>query len=83
MNNRELVVEELEALQQLKSSRGWETLTSRMKAQADAQLGYMRNATSADMLLKHTYTYMALTDLIEAPNVLIRTLAQQLQNTKK
>lgn len=81
-NNEQRTVE-LEALQSLVHHPGWEALTRRMQAQADVQLGAMRNATSSDQLLKHTYTYMAITDMIAAPGVLIKTLAQQLQATKK
>lgn len=81
--NREQIVQELEALQGLVNHPGWEVLKTRIKAQADSQLGAMRNSSTSDVLLRHTYTYMAMTDLIEAPAVLIRTLAQLLQNTKK
>lgn len=80
---REKAKLDLEALQGLVRHPGWQLLSDRIKAQAAQQLAAMRNAPTQDALLKHTYTYIALADLPDAPEVLIKTLAQSLQLTKK
>lgn len=82
-NNREIVVQELEAYQSLVQHPGWELLAKRIRATAEESLRQMKGAQSQDMLLKHTYTYMAQLDMLESPAMLIRVLAQQLQTTKK
>lgn len=81
--NRELATQQLEALQGLLRHPGWEVLGGRVRAMAETQLAAMRNAKNSDELLRHTYTYMAFKDLLDAPEMLARTLAQQLQSTQK
>jgi hypothetical protein len=78
-----LLREQIEDLMALASSPGWKYLTARIKGQCDAQMQTMRNAKSQEELLKATYTYLALHDLPEAPEMLIRVLTQQLPPTKK
>lgn len=77
---------QLEALQSLLHHPGWAIVTDQMKRNAASQMALMRNATSQDLLLKHTYTYMAVQDLLEVPSLLMKPLVQQLQaltNTRK
>lgn len=77
---------QLEALQSLLHHPGWVIVTEQAKKTAAQQMSLMRNAPSQDELLKHTYTYMAVTDLLEVPSLLMKPLVQQLQaltNTRK
>ncbi len=83
MTNQEQIVEQLEALQQLHSSRGWAVLRDILKAKAGVELQAMRKATDAHVLNKHTHTYLALLEVTELPEVLVKTLTQQLQATRK
>lgn len=50
---------------------GWEMLSSRMKKVADASLQGMRNYKTQDDLHKHTFTYLANLDMVEAPRLLL------------
>lgn len=77
---------QLEALQSLLHHPGWAIVTEQAKKTAAQQMSLMRNAPNQDALLKHTYTYMAVTDLLEVPSLLMKPLVQQLQaltNTRK
>lgn len=82
-SNRELVIQEVEALQGLLRHPGWDILARQIKASADVAMQSMRNAPTQDELLKHTYTYIALADLPTAPEVMIKHREQILQLTKK
>jgi hypothetical protein len=73
----------LEALMALNKHPGWALLVEHLKARAENEMSAMRNSPSQDDLLKHTYTYMALADLPNAPALLASVLQMKLQSTKK
>ncbi len=66
--------QDIEALQELAHSRGWRFLKDRLRKAADHELTRMKAAVVQDALLKHTYTYIALTDLIDSPEALLKAL---------
>ena len=70
---------QLEALQSLLHHPGWQIISERMRMNAAAQMAAMCNAPDQDTLLKHAYTFMAVQDLLEVPNLLMKPLVQQLQ----
>lgn len=72
----------LEALQHLANHPGWQVLLAHLKGRSDSEMAQMRNAKSQDELLKHTYTYMALADLPNAPALLAGVLKMKLQEHK-
>lgn len=80
---RNSLQEQIEALQSLLTHPGWNILCKRIRAQADQHMTNMKMATSQESLLKATYTYLALHDLPEAPETMLRVLTQQLQTTRK
>lgn len=83
MNNRQLLEQEAEALQSLLHHPGWEYVMKRMRVKADTAMQGMRGAKTQDDLLKHTYTYLAVTELVNDPADHLKHVAQILQSTKK
>lgn len=74
---------QLEALMALDKHPGWLMLVDHLKKRSDMEMSAMRNAKTQDELLKHTYTYMALADLPNAPKLLGSVLQQHLTTNKK
>lgn len=70
---------QLEALQSLVRHPGWQIVVQQARRNIEASLAKMRNAKDSDELLKHTYTYMAVHDLLEVPDLLMKPLILQLQ----
>lgn len=83
MSAHDDAVMQLEALQSLISHPGWHIIADQIKRTADSEFSKMRNAAVQDELLRHTYTYMALLDLLKVPELLMKPLVMQLQLTKK
>lgn len=77
------LLQELEALQSLSHHPGWRIVSDQLKKKTAQELSLMQSATSQEVLLKHTYTYMAFADLPNLPAVLAGVLANQLQSRKK
>ena len=73
------IVMQFEALQSLLQHPGWHLLKDQMGRTAAQALSEMRNAKCQDDLLKATYTYMAVTDMQSAPEVMMKPLHQYLQ----
>lgn len=82
MTSRDIEIQ-LEALMALDKHPGWLMLVDHLKKRSDMEMSAMRNAKSQDELLKHTYTYMALADLPNAPKLLGSVLQQHLTSHKK
>ena len=80
---KEDIVMQFEALQSLLNHPGWHLLRDQMGRTAADQLARMRNAPTQDDLLKATYTYMAVTDMQAAPEVMMKPLHQYLQALSK
>ncbi len=74
---------QFEALQSLLQHPGWHILHDQMGRNAASAMAQMRNAKGPDELLKHTYTYMAVTDMMTAPDVMMKPLLQFLQVLNK
>lgn len=74
---------QLEALQSLLQSPGWQILSDQIRRTAASQMDKMRNAASQESLLRHTYTFMALQDVLAVPDLLMKPLVMQLQLLKK
>lgn len=83
MSSPESLAQDIEALQSLVRHPGWQFMIKQISNRKEFAMNSMRNAPTQDQLLKHTYTYMALADLAEAPDMLIKTFTQQLQALKK
>lgn len=64
----------LAMLKDLLEHDGWKLLEAQVRKTAADQFTKMRNAGSQDDLLKHTYTYMAMLDLLDSPHLLIKVL---------
>ena len=71
---------QVEAYQLLVDNPGWQLLKATIQARADEALKKMRNADSGDMVLKHTYEFLALKDLPEAPSVILQLLKSKLES---
>ncbi len=80
---KEDIVMQFEALQSLLQHPGWHLLQDQMRRNAAQALSQMRNAKTQDDLLKHTYTYMAVSDMMTAPDVMMQPLHQYLQALNK
>lgn len=80
---RQELEQTIEALQSLEHHPGWAIITAQLKRRADHEMVQMRNSTTQDSLLKHTYTYMALSDLPQAPRLLLEAMTRQLQSQTK
>lgn len=74
-----LLTEQVEALQSLSTHPGWEILCKHLKGRTDVLMTEMKSAPSQEVMLKATYTYLALHDLPAAPAMMLQVLTQQLQ----
>lgn len=82
MNKQDMTLQ-LEALQQLVQSPGWQLLEQSARKQADNALALMRNAKTNDELVRASITYMAINDVMAAPNTLMKVLVQNLEVLNK
>ena len=73
----------LEALTALNKHPGSALSLEHTKPRTENDRSTLRHSRSQDDLLKHTYTYMALADLPNAPALLASVLQMKLQSTKK
>lgn len=80
---KEDILMQFEALQSLLQHPGWHLLQDQMRRNANVALAEMRNAKTQEDLLRHTYTYMAVTDMVSAPDVMMKPLHQYLQALNK
>ncbi len=78
---------EIATLRDFLKHPGWDLLSSRMRKVADSALTGMRNYKTQDDLHKHTFTYLANLDMIEAPKLLLThaeaRLKMELDKSKK
>lgn len=78
-----MTLDELEkradAFESLMRHPGWQLLCEELRKQSEVQLSHMRGAQTSDALLRHTLTYMALTDLPKSPELFATLARQQLQ----
>lgn len=77
------VEHQIEALQGLIRSPGWKFLEGHIERRASQMMSEMRNAPNQDALLKSTYTYIALKDVLTAPEVMLKPLVMTLQTLTK
>lgn len=71
---------QVEAYQLLLDNPGWQLFKRHVQARASEALKNMKLATTSDMLLKHTYEFLALRDLPEAPEQLFQHLSTKLNS---
>lgn len=83
MTAKQQLEQEIEDYESLVHHPGWERLVARIKGNADTQMSKMRNAPSQEELLKATYTYLALHDLPQVPEVILTALRAQLTRLPK
>lgn len=83
MAQKDDILMQFEALQSLLQHPGWHLLQDQMRKVSQAELAKMRNAPNQDALLRATYTYMAVTDMMSAPDVMMKPLHQYLQALNK
>lgn len=83
MAQKDDILMQFEALQGLLQHPGWHLLQDQMRKTAASELAKMRNADNQDAMLKATYTYIAVTDMMSAPDVMMKPLHQYLQALNK
>jgi len=76
VDDRELL---LDAVERLLSSPGWTLVKAELEKKAAVALAGMASSKDSHDLARHTFTYMALKDTVNVPELLKNTLAQQLQ----
>lgn len=74
---------QLEALQSLLQHPGWHIIEARIRGDLAQALARMKESKSSDELLRHTYTYIALGEILKTPELLMKPLVMTLTVSKK
>lgn len=77
MNKQDMELQ-LEALIGLVRHPGWKILEQQANKQAEDAMARMRNSKTNDDLLRASITYMAVKDVVSAPETLMKVLTQNL-----
>lgn len=74
---------QLEAMISLVRHPGWKLLEAAAAKQADEAMARMRNSKSNDELVRASITYMAIKDVMSAPDTIMKVLTQNLDVLNK
>lgn len=82
MNKHDITLQ-VEALQSLLNHPGWQLVAQLATKQSDEAMKQMRNAKTNDELVRASITYMAIKDVVSAPELLLKVQLQNLEALNK
>lgn len=82
MNKQDMTLP-LEALESLTRHPGWQIFKQQLDKEVETQLNFMRQAKSQEELLRFTYTYLALKNVVVAPDMMMKPLITNLEILNK